>query len=79
MDGVEITREEYEALAADIALTFEYADKVYRGEMTIADVPERLRENVQEQVDMLIADVGPFDPDEITDEEALAIIRGASV
>lgn len=76
LNGVEITKEEYEALAADIALTFECVDKVYRGEMTVEEVSERLQENVQEQVDARIADFGPYDPDEISDEEAMDIIKG---
>lgn len=78
LNGVDITQEEYEALSAEIALNTERAEKIYRGEMSIEDVPEEWRENVQERVDRLVAELGPYDPEEITDEEAMDIITGVS-
>ena len=74
--GVEITREEYEALSAEIAAKAEYAEKLYLGEIAIEDVPEEWRADVQEMVDERIAAEGEYDPDEITAEEAIDIIKG---
>jgi len=74
--GAEITREEYEALSAEINVKTEYAEKVYHGEIAIGDVPEEWRADVQEMVDERIAAEGEYDPDEISDDEALAIIQG---
>lgn len=79
--GVEITQEEYEALSVEITAKAEYVDRVYCGDIAIEDVPAEWQEDVQMQVDAMIADFGPYDPNtepEITDEEALAIIQGVS-
>lgn len=78
LNGIDISEEEYNALAEQIALNAESVEKIYRGEMSIEEVPEEWRENVQEQVDRLIAKLGPYDPEEITDEEAMDIITGVS-
>ena len=78
LNGVDITKEEYDALAADIALASECAEKVYKGEMAIQDVPERLLDEVQMRVDEMTATLGPYDPDEISDAEALDIITGVT-
>lgn len=74
--GTEITREEYEALSAEISAKAEYAEKLYLGEITIENVPEEWRADVQEMVDERMAAEGEYDPDEISDEEALDIIKG---
>lgn len=76
LNGVEITEAEYLALEAEIAAKAEYAEKVYHGEIAIGDVPEEWRADVQEMVDERIAAEGEYDPDEISDDEALAIIQG---
>lgn len=76
LDGVDITKEEYEALEAEIAQKAELAEMVYRCEIAIGDVPEEWQADVQERVDEMIADIGPYDPDEISDEEAMDIIKG---
>lgn len=81
-NGVEISEAEYNALAAEIsqdaARMTEYIAKVYRNDITIADVPAEWQEDVRERVDAMIAEYGPYDPDEISDEEALAIIQGVT-
>lgn len=78
LDGIEITQEEYEALAAEIAQKNALVEPLYRGEIAIDDVPSEWREDVQAQVDEIIADQGPYDPDEISDAEAIDIITGVS-
>ena len=76
--GTEITREEYETLSAEIAAKAEYADKLYLGEITINDVPAEWREDVQTIVNDRIEAEGKYDPDEISDAEAIDIITGVS-
>lgn len=78
LNGIEITEEEYNELAAEITLNAERAEKIYRGGMSIEEVPEEWRENVQGQVDVMIVEFGPYDPDEISDAEAINIIKGVS-
>lgn len=83
LNGVEITETEYNALAAEIekkaVQVAEYVEKVYCGKIAIENVPAEWQEEVQAQVDAMIAELGPYDPDEISDSEALDIIKGVSV
>ena len=53
----EITEEEYRAVVGEPPVK-DYATKVYRGEMTIEDVPEEHREATQAVVDAKIARLG---------------------
>lgn len=53
----EITEEEYLAVVGEPPVK-EYAAKVYRGEMSIEDVPEEHREKTQAVVDAKIARLG---------------------
>lgn len=78
LNGVEITQEEYEELLAQIEQAGVYAERIYRGEMSLDDVPEEWRENVQERVNWLVGEFGQYAPDEISDEEAMDIITGVS-
>ena len=53
--GVEITEVEYSALLAEIREKVTYIEKVCTGEITIDDVPEAWREDVQHEVDAINA------------------------
>lgn len=77
--GDEITEEEYNILLADLKQKRMLTDKLYWGEITIADVPDELKEQIQSRVDELIARQGPADAQEISDEEAMSIILGGDV
>lgn len=68
----EITEEEYAAVVG-FSPVKEYATKVYRGQMTINDVPEEHREKTQAVVDAKIARLGVY---QIPDAKALNIITG---
>lgn len=68
----EVTEEEYIAVVG-LTPVKEYANKVYRGEMSIEDVPEEHREATQSVVDAKIARLGAY---EIPDAQALHIITG---
>lgn len=77
--GDEITEEEYNILLADLKQKRMLTDKLYWGEITIADVPDELKEQIQGRVDELIARQGPAEAQEISDEEAMSIILGGDV
>lgn len=74
--GVEITKEEYDRLLTEIIDKAELVDRLYNGEITLADVPEAWQEEIQRRVDERIAQQGAADQQEISAEEALDIILG---
>lgn len=70
----EITEEEYLAVVG-LPPVKDYAFKVYRGQMSIDDVPEEHREQTQAVVDAKIARLGAY---QIPDAQALNIITGGN-
>lgn len=72
--GTEITQAEYEAQLADILQKNELTDKLYRGEITQADVPEGWRAEIAAAVEHIIEEQGAYQGDEV--DHALAILRG---
>ena len=74
---VELTYEEWLALhGTDEAAP--YASKVYRGEITLDDVPEDIREEVEAVVQTKIDRWGLYSERELTDREALNILTGGA-
>lgn len=74
--GTEITESEYNALLSEIREKAALVDKLYSGEITIADVPEDWREEIQRRVEERIAAEGAAEEQDIPAEEALDIILG---
>lgn len=74
--GVEITEAEYTRLLAEIREKAALVDRLYSGEITLADVPETWREEIQRRVDERIAAEGAAAEQDISAEEALDIILG---
>ena len=74
--GTEITEAEYNTLLSEIREKAAMVDKLYSGEITIADVPEAWREEIQRRVDERIAADGEAAEQDISAEEALDIILG---
>lgn len=72
--GTEITESEYNALLAEIREKAALVDKLYSGEITIADVPTEWQEEIQRRVDERIAAEGAATEQDIPAEEALNII-----
>lgn len=70
----EITEEEYLAVVG-LPPVKDYAAKVYRGKMSIEDVPVEHREATQAVVDAKIARLGAY---QIPDAQALHIITGGN-
>ena len=53
LGGTEITEEEYDTLLAEIREACELADRLFRGEITIEEVPAEWREELQYRVDKM--------------------------
>lgn len=73
--GVEITEAEYNALLAEIREKAALVDKLYSGEITIADVLTDWREEIQRRVDERIAAEGEAEEQEISGDEFLSMIK----
>ncbi len=74
--GTEITESEYNRLMAEILEKAALVDKLYSGEITIAEVPEDWRAEIQRRVEERIAADGAAEEQDIPAEEALDIILG---
>ena len=74
--GTEITKAEYNALLSEIREKAALVGKLYSGEITIGDVPEDWREEIQHRVDERISAEGFAEEQDIPAEEALDIILG---
>lgn len=74
--GTEITESEYNALLSEIREKATLVDKLYSGEITIAEVPTDWQEEIQRRVEERIAVEGAADEQDIPAEEALDIILG---
>lgn len=74
--GIEITESEYNALLSEIREKVALVDKLYSGEITIAEVPTDWQEEIQRRVDERIAAEGAAEEQDISAEEALDIILG---
>lgn len=76
--GTEITKEEYDRLLSEIREKAALVNQLYNGEITIEDVPEEWREEIQRRVDERIAAIGAAEDQDIPAEEALDIILGGN-
>lgn len=74
--GVEITEAEYNALLSEIREKATLVNRLYTGEITIADVPTDWQDEIQRRVNERIAAEGEAAQQEISAEEALNIILG---
>lgn len=76
--GTEITEAEYNTLLSEIREKAALVDKLYSGEITIADVPTDWQEEIQRRVDERIAAEGSAEEQDISAEEALDILLGGA-
>ena len=74
---VELTETEWLSLFGTDE-TRPYASRVYRGEITLDDVPEDIREEVEAVVATKAARWGLYSEREISDKEALDILTGGA-
>ena len=78
LGGVEITEAEYNAILSEIREKAALVNKLYSGEITIADVPTDWQEEIQRRVDERIAAEGAAEEQDISAEEALEILLGGA-
>lgn len=78
LGGTEITEAEYNALLSEIREKADLVNKLYSGEITIADVPDDWQEEIQRRVDERIAAEGTAEEQDIPAEEALDILLGGA-
>lgn len=71
---VEVTETEFNAIVGTEE-TRPYANKVYRNELSINEVPEDLREAVQAVVDAKIARWGEYNKQEVSSEELKSLVE----
>ena len=76
--GTEIAEAEYNALLAEIHEKADLVDKLYSGEINIADVPTEWQEEIQHRVDERIAAEVSAEEQDIPAEEALDILLGGA-
>ena len=74
--GVEITEAEYNALLAEIREKAALVDKLYSGEITIAEVPTDWQEEIQRRVNERIAADGEAAEQDISGDEFLSMMEG---
>ena len=74
--GAEITEAEYTRMLAEIREKAALVDRLYTGDITIADVPEEWREEIQRRVDERIAVEGEAAQQDISGDELLNMIEG---
>ena len=75
--GVDITEAEYNAMLSEIREKVAYVEKLYSGEITIDDVPEAWREDVQREVDALKAAAEEAAQQEAAAQDELADMQAA--
>lgn len=73
----ELTESEFYAIMGD-ETTRPYASKVYRGELSIDEVPDDVKEAVQTVVNAKITKFGEYNKQEITAEEFKKMIEEAT-
>ena len=74
--GTEITEDEYNALLAEIREKAALVDKLYSGEITIAEVPTDWQEEIQRRVDERIAAEGEAAEQPVSGDEFLSMMEG---
>lgn len=73
--GTEITESEYNALLAEIREKAALVDKLYSGEITLADVPTEWKEEIQRRVDERIAADGEESEQDISGDELMSMME----
>ena len=73
--GTEITEAEYNALLSEIREKAALVDKLYSGDITIAEVPTDWQAEIQRRVNERIAAEGAAEEQEISGDEFLSMIE----
>lgn len=76
--GIEITEDEYNILLEEIRTKAALVDSLYKGEITISDVPADWQAEIQRRVDERIQREGEMEERELSAEETLSILLGGA-
>lgn len=79
IDGVEITAEEYEAEKAEIKAKADLVDALYTNRITVYDIREDWREEIQRWVNERIADESAEEDAEATEDDYQAALAEMGV
>ena len=74
--GTEITESEYNALLAEIREKADLVNKLYSGEITLADVPADWQEEIQRRVNERITADGEAAEQPVSGDEFLSMLEG---
>lgn len=77
--GTEITESEYNRLLTEIREKAALVDQLYREEITLAEVPEQWREEIQRRVDERIANEPAPEEVEATESDYIAALSELGV
>lgn len=75
--GIEITKDEYDALLTEIRAKAQLTNKLYKNEITIADVPAEWQEEIQERVNQMIEDDKNYQESDISADEFYQMVEDA--
>lgn len=73
--GTEITEDEYNRLLSEIREKASIVNQLYNGDITIAEVPEDWRAEIQRRVEERIAAVAAAEEQEISGDEFLSMVQ----
>lgn len=73
--GTEITESEYNNLLAEIREKVSLVNQLYNNEITIDDVPEEWKEEIQRRVNKRISIEEEIQAEEVTPEEVIAALE----
>lgn len=73
--GTEISKEQYDALYAEIRSKGEYVYKLYKEEISINDVPQEWQEEIQNRVNEMIERQNAYQASEISANEFYSMVE----
>lgn len=73
--GMEITKEEYDVLLAEIQAKADFVDKLYSNEISLEDVPSEWQEEIQRRVNERIEMEKLLETEEITNNEFINMLE----
>lgn len=73
--GTEVTQEEYNSLLAQIREKVKLVNRLYKGEITLSDIPTDWQKEIQERVDNMKAQKEEEQKQEISSEEFYSMVE----
>lgn len=73
--GIEITKDEYDALLTEIRAKAQLTNKLYKNEITIADVPAEWQEEIQKRVNQILEDDKNYQKSDISADDFYQMVE----